>query len=103
MDDACTGDALVFRRTNSLSNTLILTDMKKHTYFIKCLLAVLCGFAMPGNAIAQCVTPVITDISNSGPVCAGGTLTLHAEGTVGGAPSTYTRMAGIGGNFGSLG
>ena len=59
------------------------------------------GLAVNNYTMAQCVTPVITSISNTGPVCSGGTVTLHATGTVGGVPSTFIRMAGIGANAGN--
>lgn len=54
-----------------------------------------------GGANAQCVTPVITTATNDGPGCPGTTVTLRAAGTIGANSAAYTRMAGIGGNFGN--
>jgi hypothetical protein len=74
----------------------------KHTYnYLRLLLVLLLGLPVDNYVIAQCTTPVITSISNSGPVCVGSTLTLHAAGTVGGLTSGYVRMLGVGGNFGN--
>lgn len=76
--------------------------MKHFYHSIKLAIVVLLGFTSK-MIIAQsaCVTPVITSIGNDGPVCEGGTLRLHAEGTVGGVSTGSVRMAGIGANAGN--
>lgn len=65
------------------------------------LLLTICGFAVDTVSIAQCVTPVITSIGNSGPVCEGGTINLTAAGTIDGVSASFIKMAGIGGNYGN--
>lgn len=60
------------------------------------------GLTITKEVAAQtCVTPVITSISNTSPVCEGGSFTLSATGTVGGVSSSFVRMAAIGGNAGN--
>lgn len=61
----------------------------------------LLAVSLNSYAIAQCVTPVITSIGNSGPACVGGSVTLNAEGTVNGINSSFIRVAGIGSNQGN--
>ncbi len=55
------------------------------------------SFAQPED----CELPVFTNVSNSGPANVGENIQLFASGTIGGVASSYVRMAGIGGNFGT--
>lgn len=75
--------------------------MKTFTEFIKLAGIIIWGLVSTTYTWGQCVSPVITSISNTGPVCEGGTLNLSASGTVGGVASSFVRMAGIGANDGN--
>jgi hypothetical protein len=75
--------------------------MKFTLNYIRLILLVALGFTVNNYAVAQCTTPVITSITNNGPLCDGETLQLNAAGTIGGVSSSFVRMAGIGGNFGN--
>jgi hypothetical protein len=75
--------------------------MKKVLKNIKLTLILLIGVFSSFSALAQCVTPVITSIGNSGPACEGTSVTLNASGTVNGVSSSFIRVAGIGANFGN--
>ena len=74
--------------------------MKHFDKKILFLLFICFTFSLSTFAQDECELPVITNISNDGPVCEGGTVTLSASGTIGGVASSYVRMAGIGGNYG---
>jgi HYR domain/Secretion system C-terminal sorting domain len=75
--------------------------MKNIIKTIKISLFVTLSLFAYNDVWAQCVTPVITSISNDGPACEGESVTLSATGTVGGVSSSSVRMAGIGANFGN--
>jgi PKD repeat protein len=75
--------------------------MKKLFNLIKVSVLIFLGMLIGKGVNAQCVTPVITSISNTGPACVGSSVTLNATGTVGGVSSSFIRMAGIGANQGN--
>lgn len=73
----------------------------KFTQIIRLFTIILFLGGIYSTAWSQSVTPVITEIGNSGLVCTNGSITLNATGTVGGVSSSFIRMAGIGGNYGN--
>ena len=75
--------------------------MQKISNYLKSFLILLGIFCLSIISYSQCITPVITSISNTSPILAGGNVILSAKGTVGGISSTSIRMAGIGANYGN--
>ena len=75
--------------------------MQNISNYLKSFLILLGIFCLSIISYSQCITPVITSISNTSPVLAGGNIILSAKGTVGGMSSTSIRMAGIGSNAGN--
>ncbi len=75
--------------------------MKIFTNFFRIIILILTLSTYNVYVNAQCVTPVFTSISNSGPACVGGSVTLKATGTINGLSSASIRMAGIGANAGN--
>ncbi len=65
------------------------------------MLLAACGLAVTKNTQAQCTTPVITSVANTGPACVGNSISLTAVGSVGGTSTNFVRVAGIGGNAGN--
>ncbi len=65
------------------------------------LLLVAFGITVTKKATAQCTSPVITSVANTGPACVGNSISLTAVGSVGGTSTNFVRMVGIGGNAGN--
>ncbi|MBL7691868.1 MAG: HYR domain-containing protein [Flavipsychrobacter sp.] len=75
--------------------------MKRINYYLRFLLMMSFGLAVNNTTQAQCTTPVISSVANTGPACVGNSISLTAVGTVGGTSTNFVRVAGIGGNAGN--